>query len=245
MQPDHPHDKQSYHATHGLCPELGASEIDEMMDLLSRHFDGVEPETFRRDLAEKSHVLRLWKEERLIGFSTLLVYQERVGGETVHILYSGDTIMDPEGWGSPVLARGWIRMVRDVRASLPPGRCFWLLLSAGFRTYRLLPVFWREFWPRHDCPEPGPVRALMDGLAERRFGGLYDPAAGVVRFERPHRLRGALADVPVGRRTDPHIDYFLTRNPGWLSGDELVCLTEIADGNLTIAGRRMIRTLEP
>ena len=245
MQPDHPYAKQTDHAAHGLCSELDASEIEGMMELLARHFDGVESGNFIRDLAEKSHVLRVWKEDRLIGFSTLLVYQDEVAGETVHILYSGDTIMDPEGWGSPVLARGWIRMVREVRSSLPPGRCFWLLLSAGFRTYRLLPVFWREFWPRHDRPEPGPVRELMDGLALRRFGSLYDRAAGVVRFECPHRLRGALAQVPVGRMTDPHIAFFLDRNPGWRAGDELVCLTEIADENLTTAGRRMIRVVEP
>jgi hypothetical protein len=38
---------------------------------------------------------------------------------------------------------------------------------------------------------------------------------------------------------DPHVAFFLNRNPGWRRGDELVCLTEIAFENLTPAGRRM------
>jgi benzoyl-CoA reductase/2-hydroxyglutaryl-CoA dehydratase subunit BcrC/BadD/HgdB len=53
-----------------------------------------------------------------------------------------------------------------------------------------------------------------------------------------------LAEVPDGRRDDPHVAYFLQQNPGWREGDELVCLTEIDDENLTVAGRRMIRGYE-
>ena len=40
---------------------------------------------------------------------------------------------------------------------------------------------------------------------------------------------------------DPHIAFFLDRNPGFVRGDELVCLTRIDDRNLTPAGRRMAR----
>lgn len=228
-------------AAHVARVDLGIAEIEEMRVLLARHFDGVDEKVFARDLAEKSHVLRIWKNNRLIGFSTLMVYQERIGGEWIHLLYSGDTIMDPDGWGSPLLARAWIAMVREVTSSLPPGPCFWLLLSAGFRTYRFLPVFWREFWPRHDRATPVETRTLIDAIARRRFGGRYDAAAGVVRFDSPHRLRGPLSEVPEGRLTDPHVAYFLERNPGWKRGDELVCLAPLDDANLTAAGRRMVR----
>ncbi|MDJ0694121.1 hypothetical protein [Mastigocoleus sp. MO_188.B34] len=39
--------------------------------------------------------------------------------------------------------------------------------------------------------------------------------------------------------TDPHIEFFDRMNPGHLNGDELVCLTEISETNLTPAGKRM------
>jgi hypothetical protein len=78
-------------------------------------------------------------------------------------------------------------------------------------------------------------------LAEERLGGLYSKEQGVVRFPQPQRLRGELALVPEGRLADPHVAFFLAKNPGWAEGDELACLTEIAETNLTAAGRRMWR----
>jgi hypothetical protein len=229
--------------THDRREDLTVGEVLEMRRLLERHFDGVDARQFAADLAEKSHVLRVWQGDALVGFSTLLAYRETVNGEALNLLYSGDTIMSPECWHSPALSRGWIAMVLDLQSSMPPGRCYWLLLSAGFRTYRFLPVFWRVFWPRFDEEMPDEIRRLRDAICRERFGEQYN--AGVVRFSMPHQLRGNLAEVPDARRNDPHVAYFLSQNPGWQSGDELVCLTEIHDANLTPAGRRMIRPCQP
>ena len=73
-----------------------------------------------------------------------------------------------------------------------------------------------------------------------RFGSAFDETAGVVRFPEPQRLRGELAGIPRARRRNAHVDFFARRNPGHASGDELACLTEINDENLTPAGRRMV-----
>ena len=48
-----------------------------------------------------------------------------------------------------------------------------------------------------------------------------------------------LAGIPAGRMLDPHISFFARRNPGYHAGDELVCLCELSETNLTPAGRRM------
>jgi hypothetical protein len=79
----------------------------------------------------------------------------------------------------------------------------------------------------------------MSFLAREKYGEAYQEDEGVVRFAEPQRLREGLDDVPAGRLADPQIAFFLDRNPGWKEGDELVCLTEIAEENLTRAGRRM------
>jgi hypothetical protein len=49
--------------------------------------------------------------------------------------------------------------------------------------------------------------------------------------------------VPAARTTDAHVEFFLRANPGHAAGDELVCVTELCDANLTLAGRRMVRPL--
>lgn len=213
-----------------------------MLGLLSAHFQGVAPERFAADLAEKNWVLLLEEEDELRGFSTLLIY-ETAGpdGAPLTVVYSGDTIVERGASATAALPKSWIAAVRLLRERHPRGPLYWLLLTSGFRTYRFLPVFWRELWPRHDAPTPPEVRSLMDFLADQRFGPLYDPSTGVVRFPQPQVLREGLDEVPEGRLADPHVAFFLKKNPGWVQGDELVCLTEIAEGNLTAAGRRMWR----
>lgn len=224
---------------------LAAQDRAEMLELLTTHFDGVTTGQFERDLQEKDWVLRIRRGGRLLGFSTMAVYSTTHAGRRINVIYSGDTIVAPEGWGSPALARGWIATVKRLQAMRATEPWYWLLLSSGFRTYRFLPVFWREFSPRFDeVPHTGNER-LLATLACERFGECFDEAAGVVRFARPQRLRAELAAVPDGRDRDPHVQFFLRRNPGHANGDELVCLAALNDDNLTPAGRRMTRGLSP
>jgi hypothetical protein len=218
---------------------------DEMFALLARHFEGVSRAQFDRDLEAKNWVIAIRQEERLVGFTTLLVRGSRFEGEPITAIYSGDTIVAPEAWGTPALARAWIAGVNRIRAEEPARRCFWLLLTSGFRTYRFLPVFWREFFPCFDRPTPSTMQRLADQLAREGYGELVDASRGLVRFPQPQRLRGALAGVPEGRAVNPHIAFFLARNPGHAEGDELVCLTEISEANLTAAGRRMVTASNP
>jgi hypothetical protein len=220
--------------------ELGPEHTDEMFELLAGHFDGVSRVQFDRDLAEKNWVVLLEKETRLVGFSTVLAYETSFRGEPVSVIYSGDTIVAQEAWGSPVLSRTWIASVNKLRSAYPRGRYYWLLLTSGFRTYRFLPVFWRDFYPRVDAPTPPATKALMDDLAGERFGPQYDPLAGIVRFGNPQRLRQEMAGIPPGRTENRHVAFFAAQNPGHTYGDELVCLTELDETNLTAAGRRMV-----
>ena len=219
--------------------ELTAAQKSEMFQLLAQHFEGVTPEQFARDLAEKNLALLLRRGETLVGFSTLLAYTTDFEGAAVNVLYSGDTIVAPEAWGTTALPRAWVAGVEELRATLPPGRCFWLLLTSGFRTYRFLPVFWREFYPRFDCATPPERQRLLDQAARERFGAQFDSQRGVVCFRQPQRLRDGLNQVAGGRTHDPHVAFFLSRNPGHANGDELVCLAELCPENLTAAGRRM------
>jgi hypothetical protein len=222
--------------------ELSAAQACAMHQLLARHFSGVTPEQFARDLAEKNWVLLVSRGEHLVGFSTLLIYESAFAGDPVSVVYSGDTIVAPEAWGTTALPMAWIAAVNTLRATVPRGRYYWLLLTSGFRTYRFLPVFWRDFFPRFDRVTPRDAGQLLDHLARERFGAKYDSATGLVRFEQPQQLRAGLNEIPSGRLTDPHVAFFAARNPSHAVGDELVCLTELSQENLTAAGHRMVKS---
>jgi len=233
------------HISSQVCPpsQLVSAERDAMFELFSRHFEGFDRDQFERDLAEKNAVLRLCDHctGALIGFSTMLVYETRsFDGDPISVVCSGDTIVDPSAWSSAALPREWIAAVKRLRRSYPNGPYYWLLLTSGFRSYRLLSTFWRTFYPRFGAPMPGEQQRLLDHLARERFGGAYDAASGIVRFSCPQRLQPHLAGIPESRLDDPHVAFFADRNPEHPFGDELVCLCELDDANLTRAGRRMV-----
>ncbi len=227
----------------GLVPResLNATQRDEMFVLLAAHFEGVTRERFERDLAEKNWVVEIRCDGRLFGFSTLLVREAQHEGKAITAVYSGDTIVASEARGSTALARSWIAAVNAIRAGLDMRPCYWLLLTSGFRTYRFLPVFWREFFPRHCKPTPPDTQRLLSQLASAQYGTSFDSATGLVRFTQPQMLRGRLSLVPPGREKDADVAFFLARNPNHAQGDELVCLTEISEANLTPAGRRVVK----
>jgi len=220
---------------------LTPNVVSEMYALIDAHFDNVSRSRFELDLGAKNWVLLLRDAAgALAGFSTILFYETELEGEPVSVVYSGDTIVDPSHWGSPALARSWIASILELQSGASTSRIFWLLLTSGFRTYRFLPLFWRSFQPRFDAETPPDAVRRIDTLAGSLLGSEYDAATGIVRFREPARLRPHLRELPAGRMHDPHVAFFLARNPGHADGDELVCLTEIATANLTRAGWRMV-----
>jgi hypothetical protein len=222
---------------------LSEADIDAMLALFQESFEDATREIFVRDLANKDWVILLREagSGRLQGFSTLALYETEAGGQRLSVVYSGDTIIRPAYWGTPELPRTWIKTVLRLgeRMTQP---LYWLLISSGYKTYRFLTVFYKEYYPRHDRPTPSDMQALMDELAGQRFGDEYHPELGIARFKvGATPLRDGVADVNAERLRDPHIAFFVARNPGWVRGDELVCLTRVHPDNFTGAGRRMAR----
>jgi hypothetical protein len=213
---------------------LADSERAEMFALMKEFFLGATATQFERDLAEKNWIILLEDNGRLRGFSTLRLYTTEAGDGPIQVIYSGDTIVHRDAWGSSALARTWLEAVRKWQSHIP---LYWLLLTSGFRTYRFLPVFWREFWPRYDAAQRP---RLLDALAEEQFGKQFDRVNGLVRFVTPQVLRNGLKEIPPGRLADLHVEFFARANAGHARGDELVCLCPLTPANQTPIGRRLV-----
>ncbi len=54
------------------------------------------------------------------------------------------------------------------------------------------------------------------------------------------RLRPDVAEVTPERLRDPHVSFFVRRNPGHARGDELCCLAPLTRANFTPAAYRVI-----
>ncbi|PDW03292.1 hypothetical protein [Candidatus Viridilinea mediisalina] len=215
----------------------------EMYALMERHFLAMSPAGFAADLAEKSAIilLREASSNQLVGFSTITQLESYDEHGPISAIFSGDTIVDRAHWGSPRLAQLWGRYVFARAAQMQPQRVYWFLICSGYKTYRFLPLFFREFYPHHAAPTPPSMQALMDRLAYLKFPEEYCAHQGIVRLQRATPLRPEVAPLTSARQRDPHIAFFARANPGHHAGDELVCLAELSHANLSAAGRRMLR----
>lgn len=214
-----------------------------MFRVFSENFDGATMEIFERDLSNKNWVILLSDDEtkELEGFSTLALYETEFNGKPISVVYSGDTIIRREYWGTPELPKSWIHTVLEKSANMVQP-LYWLLISSGYKTYRFLTVFYKEFYPCYDKPTPPEMQAIMEYLAAQRFGADYHCEEGVVRFaDGATPLRDGIAEVTEERLQDPHVAFYIAKNPGHVNGDELVCITQIHPDNFTPAGRRMAR----
>ena len=223
--------------------DLSAKDIQSMFRIFAENFNGATREIFERDLNDKNWVILLRDAEtnEIEGFSTLALYETTFNHKPLSVVYSGDTIIRREYWGTPQLPSKWIKTVLEKSADMVQP-LYWLLISSGYKTYRFLTVFYKEFYPRYDMSTPADIQSLMKHLASQRFGADYHCEEGVVRFHNGATpLREGIAEVTGERLHDPHVAFYVQRNPGYINGDELVCITRVHPDNFTPAGRRMAR----
>jgi len=217
-------------------PDLSASDRDRMHLLLAESFAGATRDVFEADLAAKDWVLLLrgTGDGILRGFTTIALMAAEVQGRAVRALFSGDTIIQPAFWGETELPRVWMRFARGVLHSVPDQPLFWFLICMGYKTYRFLPLYTREYYPRAGRATPSFEQNVLDALARQRFPDEYDAAAGVIRPRGPHyRLREGVSDITERRLRNPSVRFFVERNPGHGAGDELACIASLAEENLT------------
>ena len=225
--------------------QLTQSQRAAMFALMDRYYVNLHQDQFDRDLDEKRWVI--WIEDEtsheLRGFSTQMLLEVNVAGAPITALFSGDTIIAQECWHEQALTHVWGRLALALMDRHPVGSLYWFLISKGYKTYRFLPIFFHEFYPRYEATTPMDVRAIIDALGQRKFSGLYDRVRGVIRASTDKdRLRDGVAGVTPQRLKDPHVRFFLERNPHHAQGEELCCLAPLSRANFTAAAYRVIGT---
>ena len=212
-----------------------------MCDLYLSCYDATTPEVFEGDLRSKDEVLLLHFGPRLVGFTTLRVFDAVWKGKGVQVVFSGDTVVERQHWGQRTLSLHWVRRMGQIKRRQPDKRIVWLLLVKGHRTYRYLHVFAKTFHPREGEHDAGLV-ALANHLARQEFHKDYNPASGVVEFS-PSRgqLKQDLAEPRTDELSRPGVTYFLERNPGYKLGHELVCVCDLEENNMKPMTLRLFR----
>ena len=164
---------------------LSDAEIEAIVSLYLCYYDGADAALVTSDLKTKTEILLLFYKETLVGFTTFELYERNWNANTITVIYSGDTVVQQAHWGQQALAYAWIRYIGELKRALPQQPIYWLLIVKGHRTFKYLPAFTKSFYP-HWSLERSDLRALLDLLAEEKFGEYYDAQSGIVAFETSH-----------------------------------------------------------
>jgi hypothetical protein len=209
-----------------------------MLALMNLCYDGVSSARFDSDLDAKQYVILLFERASgtLAGFSTLRLALESLAGKQVEVAYSGDTVIHPDHWGSKSLQSAFSRFLLMRKLRRPWRPVLWLLLSGGYKTYLIMVNHLPRSVPNRRSGASDEWAPFLKDLATRWFGSQYDAGRGIVRFSDAHyRVKTGVAPIDAETMRNADVAFFLERNPGHASGDELVCLAELRVSDLSRA----------
>ncbi len=220
---------------------LTETDKQDMLWIMNRHYANVSEKMFLKDLSEKDGVLALLDEQGQIqGFSSYLFMQTTYRGDAITALFSGDTIIDNQYWGSQALFSSFGRLLFKLMDENRGRKTYWFLITKGYRTYLMLPLFFKNFYPRVDRETPPYERGLIEHLANAKYNGLFHPDRGIIATDS-YFLKGEFAEIPERKRTNRHVRFFLEKNPEYLAGEELACVCEIQPESFRKRTRKLVR----
>jgi hypothetical protein len=197
------------------------AEIDSAMEerffaIHCRYFENTSRDIFRRHLRAKNRVIVLQDSDGCIqGFSTLKVLSVDAGGQALHAIFSGDTIIEQAYWKSPELVRIFSFYAGRLKKMLSPETAlYWFLISKGYKTYRFLPLYARRFYPTFREPFPEKEKRILDCFAQVLYPEEYSPETGLITMHQPAgNLRPGATEISAKRLRDPDIRFFLRPTP--------------------------------
>lgn len=213
--------------------QLPYDDIARMQELMQTHYVNVSADAFHADLQCKDAVIVLRSRGIICGFSTLMLLTRKVCGNKVKVLFSGDTVIEKPYRNSTALPVTWGNLMLTECQTDPTTPLYWLLTSKGYKTYRYLPVFFKDYFPKPSRELTRFEASLLETLTSELFDDRLDRQQWILRSqEHGQKLRPNVAEVTTARLKKEEIAYFVTKNPGHSQGDELVCLARFEPNNL-------------
>ncbi len=210
---------------------LKSTQIDEMFKLFEIFYDNVSFARFKSDLLAKTKVIILLDtEKRIQGFSTFYDFDFPYQNKNARVLFSGDTIIAPDYWGTSALTMEFLKNMILLKLKYPLRPVWWFLISKGYKTYLLLANNFLEYYPRYDHTTPKSQEELIASLSEKFYPGKFNHASGVIEFEMDEHehLKESIAPITNELMLKyPKIKFFNSKNPGWKKGDELACIGKV------------------
>ncbi|MCR5122718.1 MAG: hypothetical protein K6B74_09895 [Ruminococcus sp.] len=210
---------------------FSAADKSQMFAIMREYYDNMDETVFLRDFNDKDYCLVLRDNGETVGFTTQKLLDVDIGGEVVHGVFSGDTIIRREYWGQTglyqIFAKFWFNYAKKY------DEFYWFLICKGYRTYGILPLLWEEFYPNYRAATPEREKRIIDAYASALYPDDYNPTTGVIEYKHEKdRLKPDVGEIPERRRKSPDIAFFCEKDPGYVNGNDLACLARFDESVL-------------
>lgn len=207
--------------------DISMRDISQMYAIFEKYYEHSPFEKFLSDLNKKdgAFLVRRTEDEKVVGFSTLAVYNMEVDGRRIKGVFSGDTIVEKEYWGLRALTTAFVIRVLKEALKNPFTPQYWFLISKGYKTFLVLSKNFPEYYPNPQGKYPH-LRRIVEAYSEQLFPGTLDRQAMVLDFgfDYNHLKDNVTPITPEMRRREPDIAFFERCNPDWERGTELPCV---------------------
>lgn len=211
--------------------EIESIELSRMYHLFSQYYEGHPFETFKKDLYEKEDVILLKdsQSKEIQGFSTILKVEIKKDNKTYYGIYSGDTVVANEYWGSPALGIMFLKYLWKQKIKHPFRPLYWFLISKGYKTYLLMANNFAVHYPRFEEKTKKHHQELMDAFYSKKFKNNYHGEDNLMVPDGDTcHLKAEVADIHCTMLGLPRVKYFQDKNPKWQEGTELCCIAEMS-----------------
>ncbi len=210
---------------------LTKCDKERMFFLMDTFYEYIRWDNFIRDLEDKDYCIVLYDSHKVIqGFSTQKIVSINLLGKTIYGVFSGDTIVHKDFWKTAhplfkIFGNFFEKYSRDY------DEFYWFLICKGYKTYKILPTFFNEFYPRFDVETPKRIQEIIHAFGEI-YSSDYNRETGVIEYSTlKDTLRVGVADVTAEKAKNIHTSFFIKSNPGYLQGNDLVCITALHKHN--------------
>lgn len=207
-----------------------AHDLQIMYGIYKKYYENTCFEIFVSDFCKKTgaFVLRHPETREIVGFSTLMKCDIKVGNKMYNALFSGDTVIEKEFWGNRALQRAMYMYLLAEKIKHPTEPVYWMLISKGFKTYLLLANNFLTYYPHFEGQNQH-LAGVVDSYCQQYFATYYDPVKQILNFGDNYQpLKECVAPITDHmREQNPKIKFFEQCNPSWIKGTELPCIGEI------------------
>lgn len=220
--------------------ELTDNMIENMYRLMEKFYDNMNHDVFLMDLNDKDYCIILKDSNgELQGLSTQKIITFEVGGKPIHGIFSGDTIINKEHWGSFELIKIFASFFFMYETKYE--NFYWFLISKGYKTYRFLPAFFKSFYPNYKEAIPQEMQEIIHAFGEAFYKDEYNRQTGVIEYKIVKDcLKKGVADINEGRLKDKNIAFFVKINPFYQKGNDVICIAKLSKDNLRPRAKKLL-----